>query len=101
MSINEMQSKVNDLRELRRMADELEAEITAIQDAIKNHMTAEGLDELTGLDFKISWKEITSTRFDSASFKKASPIPTAPFARPAPRGDSSFLNRRVTGRKPR
>lgn len=73
MSINEMQTKVNDLRELRRMADELEAEITAIQDSIKNHMTAQGVDELTGLDFKITWKEITSSRFDSTGFKKAQP----------------------------
>lgn len=60
MSINEMQTRVHDLRELRRMADELEAEIAAIQDAIKAHMSAEGLDELSGLDFRITWKEITS-----------------------------------------
>ena len=40
MSNTEIQSKVNELRELRRMADELTAEIENIQDAIKAHMTA-------------------------------------------------------------
>lgn len=38
MSINEMDSKVKELRELRRMADELAAEIDSIQDAIKAHI---------------------------------------------------------------
>ena len=35
-----MDSKIKELRELRRMADELAAEIEAIQDAIKAEMTA-------------------------------------------------------------
>ena len=35
MSINEMDSKIKELRELRRMADELAAEMEAIQDSIK------------------------------------------------------------------
>ena len=39
MSINEMDSKIKELRELRRMADELTAEMEAIQDSIKAHMT--------------------------------------------------------------
>ena len=47
MSNTEIQSKVNELRELRRMADELAAEIEAAQDAIKAHMTAIDADTLT------------------------------------------------------
>ena len=46
MSNTEIQSKVNELRELRRMADELTAEIESIQDAIKAHMTAIDADTL-------------------------------------------------------
>ena len=42
MATNEIISKLNELSELRRMADELNAEIEAIQDAIKAHMTEEG-----------------------------------------------------------
>ena len=73
MSNTEIQSKVHELRELRRMADELAAEIEAAQDAIKAHMTAIDADTLTGADYKITWKSVTSCRFDSAAFKKAMP----------------------------
>ena len=73
MSINEMDSKIKELRELRRMADELAAEIEAAQDAIKAHMTAIDADTLTGADYKITWKSVTSCRFDSTAFKKAMP----------------------------
>ena len=73
MSIFELTSKVNDLRELRRMADELTAEIEALQDSIKEHMTAAGVDTINGPDFKITWKAITSARFDTAAFKKDNP----------------------------
>ena len=73
MSINEIQGKVNDLRELRRMAEELQAEIDAITDAIKAHMDAAGADELTGADYKITWKAVTSSRIDTAALKKALP----------------------------
>ena len=76
MSNTEIQSKVNELRELRelrRMADELAAEIESIQDALKAHMTAIDADTLTGADYKITWKAVTSSRFDSTAFKKAMP----------------------------
>ena len=48
MSINEMDSKIKELRELRRMADELAAEMETIQDSIKAHMDAEGVDTIKG-----------------------------------------------------
>lgn len=73
MSINELTANVSELRELRRMADELAAEIESIQDAIKEHMTAAGVDTITGTDYKISWKEIKSSRFDTTAFKKENP----------------------------
>ena len=71
MSNHEMQSKINDLRELRRMADELSAEINSIQDEIKAHMTAIDADELTGADYKVTWKTVTSSRLDAAALRKA------------------------------
>ena len=73
MSTFELQNKVNEIRELRRMAEELDAEIAAIQDTIKAHMDATGTDELTGTDFKITWKTVTSSRLDTAALKKALP----------------------------
>ena len=79
MSTSEMNTKVQQLRELRRMADELSAEIEALTDSIKGEMTARGADELNGADWKITWKNVTSTRFDSTGFKKAMPELAAHF----------------------
>lgn len=70
MSVNEMDSKIKELRELRRMADELAAEIEAIQDSIKQEMTAREVDELSGSDWKVTWKLVKSRRFNSTAFKK-------------------------------
>lgn len=42
MSMNELETKIDELRELRRMADELSCGITALEDAIKAHMAATG-----------------------------------------------------------
>jgi predicted phage-related endonuclease len=66
-------AKVKELRELRRMAEELNGEIEAIQDSIKGQMDAQGVDELAGTDWKITWKRVTSTRLDAAALKKVLP----------------------------
>lgn len=73
MSANEMEGKVNELRELRRMADEIAGEIAALEDSLKAHMTATGTDELHGHSFKITWKEVTSSRLDGKALKAAAP----------------------------
>ena len=71
--MNEIERKVADLRELRRMADELAAEIAATEDSLKAHMTTLGADELHGPSFKITWKEVTSSRLDSKAMKAEAP----------------------------
>lgn len=73
MSVSEMDSKVKELRELRRMAEELQAEIDGITDSIKAEMTARNTDTLTGMDWKITWKAVTSSRLDSKALKAALP----------------------------
>ena len=73
MSNTEIQSKVNELRELRRMADELAAEMEAIQDSIKAHMDTEGVDTINGTDWKVTYKAVTSSRLDTNALKKALP----------------------------
>ncbi len=73
MSIIEMDGKIKELRELRRMADELLAEIDSLQDVIKVEMTARNVDTLAGVDWKITWKSVTSKRLDTAALKKALP----------------------------
>ena len=73
MSINEMDGKIKELRELRRMADELAAEIESITDSIKTHMDAEGVDTISGTDWKVTYKAVTSSRIDTSALKKALP----------------------------
>ena len=52
MSANEMTAKVRELKELKAMAEELAAEITAIEDSIKAEMTARNTDEMTVMSIK-------------------------------------------------
>lgn len=73
MSIVEMNTKIKELRELRRMADELAAEIESITDSIKAHMDAEGVDTISGTDWKVTYKSVTASRLDTSALKKALP----------------------------
>lgn len=82
MSMNELRTKVDELRELRRMADELAGEISAIEDEIKAHMAALDTDELHGADFKITWKTVTSNRLDSKALKADAPRLYDQYCRP-------------------
>lgn len=70
MSTNELATKIRTLKELQALISEAEAEIEAIKDDVKALMTAEGTDELTVDVYKISYKVVKSSRFDSSAFKK-------------------------------
>lgn len=73
MATNELISKLNDLAQLRRLADDLDAEISAIQDEIKAHMAAAQTDMLTAGAFRVVWKSVTSTRIDTAALRRELP----------------------------
>ncbi len=81
MSKNEITSKVRELKELKAMADELAAEITAIEDSIKADMTAQGVEEMIVDVFTVRYKTVTSKRFDTTAFKKAMPDLAAQFTK--------------------
>ena len=68
MSNPSMEPKIKELLELKRMKEELEAEITSMEDEIKQAMGDEEI--LFAGAFKVSWKPYTSSRFDSVRFKK-------------------------------
>lgn len=70
MSTNELTSKVRELKELKAMAEELAAEITAIEDAIKGELLARGTDEMQVDVFKIRWTTVKSKRFDTVAFRQ-------------------------------
>ena len=69
MSINDVDLKVDKLRELRNMEAELKAEISTIEDDLKAEMLKKNTDELRGITSKVSWKTVVTNRFDSAAFK--------------------------------
>ena len=83
MSQQEITATVAELQELRRMQEELEAEIASMQDRIKARMAASGLDSLTAGAFKVTWKEVTTTRVDATALRKALPEVAARFTRTA------------------
>ena len=71
MSIAEITSKVSELQELRRMAEELAAEIEAAQDEIKAYMGDN--ETLIAGPYKVSYKAVSSSRIDTTALKKALP----------------------------
>lgn len=70
MSANELTAKVRELKELKAMAEELAAEITAIEDEIKALMDEQGTEEMIVDMFKVRYSTVTSSRFDTTAFKK-------------------------------
>lgn len=73
MSINELDTRVDKIRSLKRLIEDAEAEITSIEDELKARMTELDTDELRGGTCKITWKQTSSTRIDSKSLKKDLP----------------------------
>lgn len=71
MSMNELNQTAKDLLAVKAMIAELEAEAEALTDKIKGAMVDQGREVLAGDGWKASWKNVTSTRFDSKAFKAA------------------------------
>ena len=71
MSKDTLTAKVRELKELKAMQEELNAEITTIEDELKAEMLNQGAEELTVDVFKLRYKTVESKRFDSSAFKAA------------------------------
>ena len=71
MSINEMEVKARELRQLQALIEEAQAEAEAIKDAIK---TAMGDSEsVQAGEYRITWKAVTSSRIDTSALRKVLP----------------------------
>ena len=68
MTKEEMIKRITDLKELIRMKEDLEEEIEMTKNVIKDGM--EGKDEIVVGAFKVSNKEVTTTRLDTVAMKK-------------------------------
>ena len=71
MSNPNMESKVKELMELKRMKEELEAEIASAEDEIKAVMGSE--ETLLAGAFKVDWKTVITSRIDTAALKRVMP----------------------------
>ena len=74
---NDIIAKVQELMELRRMAEELQSEIDTLQEAVKSFMGSE--ESMIAGAFKVSYKSVTSSRLDSSALKRELPDIAARF----------------------
>ena len=79
MSISEIESKVQELRQLQVLIEEAQAEAEAIKNALKAHMGDS--ETLHAGEYKVTWKTVTSSRLDTAALRKAIPDIAAAFTR--------------------
>ena len=71
MSINEMEVKARELRQLQSLIEEAQAEAEAIKDAIKAAMGDS--ESVQAGEYRITWKAVTSSRIDTSALRKALP----------------------------
>ena len=71
MSINEMEAKARELRQLQALIEEAQAEAEAIKDAIKAAMGDS--ESVQAGEYRITWKAVTSSRIDTSALRKALP----------------------------
>ena len=71
MSINEMEVKARELRQLQALIEEAQAEAEAIKDAIKAAMGDS--ESVQAGEYRITWKAVASSRIDTSALRKALP----------------------------
>ena len=79
MSINELEMKCRELRQLQALIDEAQAEAEGIKDTIKAAMGDS--EELRAGEYRITWKPVQSARLDTAALRKALPDVAERFTR--------------------
>ena len=79
MSINEMEAKARELRQLQTLIEEAQAEAEALKDEIKAAMGER--ESVQAGEYKITWKAVTSARIDTTALKKAMPDVAARFTK--------------------
>ena len=67
MSINELEAKARELRQLQALIDEAQAEAEALKDAIGDQ------DSIQAGEHRMTRKAVTSSRIDTNALRKALP----------------------------
>lgn len=73
MSTNDLVMKVEQLKELENLLEEVKVEAEAVRDEIKQEMMARDTEELEAGQYIVRWTSILSNRFDTTAFKKVMP----------------------------
>ena len=73
MANNELNTKIEELKELKEMQAELKGMIEAIEDQIKQHMTEQGIEEMEVGTHMVRYTTVLSQRFDQTTFKRKLP----------------------------
>ena len=70
MSVNEITSKVEELKELESLIEEAKAEAEALRDEIKAEMLRQETEEMTAGQYIVRFTSVLSSRFDTKRFKE-------------------------------
>ena len=70
MDINAIMAE---LAQYKRLQDEAAAMVESLTDTLKQYMTDNRLETLTGTEHKATYKTVTSSRLDTAALKTALP----------------------------
>ena len=71
MSINEVEAKVRELRQLQALIEEAQTEAETIKDQLKAHMGDS--EELQAGEYKVKWRVVKSSRLDTKALRAELP----------------------------
>lgn len=70
MSINNLETKIEELKELENFMAEINEQAEAIRDTIKEEMKLRDTEELECGKYIVRWTSVLTTRFDTKKFKE-------------------------------
>ena len=73
MSTNQINSKIEAILELEKIAQKAKEEAEILRNEIKQEMILRNTEELTAGQYIIRWTSVLSQRFDATAFKKVMP----------------------------
>lgn len=73
MSDTELITAISDYRQYKRIMEDLEKQMDEIKERIQGHMTDLSVDVLSGIDWKVTWKDTVRTAIDNKALKKDYP----------------------------
>ncbi len=69
MSMNELEKKIEELKEWEALLDEAQKAVEGLRDEIKAEMVEQEAEELQCGKYIVRWTSVLSNRFDSTAFK--------------------------------